>query len=76
MLVRSASRTAVTYVVALAGATFVELEVDAKGLPLVVDQVAELGTGAEGGFSIAKRLLAALSHVWVGLAEADNTESL
>jgi hypothetical protein len=62
--------------VALAGATFVELEVNAKRLPLAVDQVAELATGAEGRFSIAKRLLVALSHVWMGLAEADDSGCL
>jgi hypothetical protein len=40
------------------------------------NQVAELCTGAEGRFSIAKRLLVALSHVWMGLAEADDSGCL
>jgi hypothetical protein len=76
VLVRSTSGTAVTHNVALAGATFVELKVDAKGLPLAVDQVAKLGAGAEGGFSVIKCLLAALSDDWMGLAEADDAEGL
>jgi hypothetical protein len=59
MSVRSAPGVAVTHGVVLAGATFVELEVKAEGLPLAVDQVAHLGTRAEGGLSVTKRILMA-----------------
>jgi hypothetical protein len=79
VLVRSTSGTAVTHVVALAGATFVEQKVDAKGLPLAVDQVAELGAGAEGGFSSLSLSVSSRhspKHVWMGLAEADDAEGL
>jgi hypothetical protein len=74
MPVRSAPGVAVTHGVVLAGTTFVELEVKAEGLPLAVDQVADLGTRAEGGLSVTKRILMALLHVRMGLAEADDTE--
>jgi hypothetical protein len=74
MLVGSAPGAAVTRGVALVGATFVELEVKAEGLPLAVDQVADLGTRAEGGLSVTKHILVALPHVRMGLAEADNTK--
>jgi len=76
VLFRSASGTAVTQGVVLAGATLIELEVEAKGLPLAVDQMAKLGAGAEGRFSVAECVFTTLCHVRMGPTEADNTEGL
>ena len=61
------------HAVVLAGASFGELEVDAEGLPLAVDQVAELASGAESTVAVTECFLAALRHVRVGPTEADDT---
>jgi hypothetical protein len=74
MPVGSTPGTTVTRGVALVGATFVELEVKAEGLPLAVDQVADLGTRAESWLSVTKHILVALPQVRMGPAGADNTE--
>jgi hypothetical protein len=70
------SGTTVARAVMLAGTCFGEVEVDAEGLPLAVDEVVKLATDAECGQSVTERLLAALPHVRVGLTEADGTEGL
>ena len=58
--------------VTLAGASLGELEVDAEGLALAIDEMAELAVGAESGPSVAERFLTALTHVRVGPAEAND----
>jgi hypothetical protein len=72
MLVGTTSGTMVACTVVLAGAGFGQLEINAEGLALSVDEVAELGAGAECRLSIAEHLLMALPHVLVGPTEADN----
>jgi len=57
----------------LACASLGKLEVDAKGLPLAINKVAELAACAESWLSIAEGLFLAFTHVWVWLAEADGT---
>ena len=57
-------------------ASFGELEIDAEGFSLVVNKVAKLAVGAECGISITECLLAVLTHVWVGPAKANDTDSL
>ena len=57
-------------------ASFGELEIDAEGFSLAVNEVAELAAGAECGISITECLLAALTHVRVGPAKANDADSL
>ena len=56
----------------LADVSLGELEVDAEGLALAIDKMAELAVGAESRPFITERFLTALTHVWVGPAEANN----
>jgi len=60
--------------VTLAGASSGELEVEAEGLDLAVDKMAELAAHAERWVSIAERFLAAFPHVRMGPTEADDAE--
>jgi hypothetical protein len=60
----------------LAGATLGELEINAEDFPLAVGELTEFAVRAKGCVSITERLLAALPHVRVGPAEADNAECL
>jgi hypothetical protein len=62
--------------VVLARAPFVELEIEADGLPLEVSKVTELAASAKSRLSVTKRLLTAVPHVQMGPAEADNAEGL
>jgi hypothetical protein len=62
--------------VVLARAPFVELEIEADGLPLEVSKVTELAASAESGLSITKHLLMAVPHVQMGPVEADDAEGL
>ncbi len=59
-----------------AGAAFGQLEVDTEGLSLMINEVAELATHAEGWLSITEGFLMALPHVLMGPAKADDAEGL
>ncbi len=61
---------------ALAGTTSRELEVDAEGLPLVVDEMAKLAAGAKGWLTICRAFPRSTPHVRMGPAEADDADNL
>lgn len=61
-------------VVTLAVATLWELEINANGLALSVSEMSEFVMGAKSCLSVLEHLLMAISHVWVGVAKADNAE--
>ena len=65
-----------TRAVAPDGAAFGELKVSAEWLPLAVDEVAELASRAKSRVPVAECLLAAVPHVRMGPAQADDAESL
>lgn len=76
MLAGTTPGTAVPNAVVLAGTSFWELEISAEGLALMINEVAKLVAGAEGGLSITECFLTALPHVQVGPTEAYDTQGL
>jgi hypothetical protein len=76
VLLGAATGAAMAGAMTLAGATLGKLEVDAEGFPLAVGELSQFATRAEGWLAIAECLLAALPHVRVGPAEADDAKCL
>ena len=72
MLVGATSCTAMTCAMAVAVTPFGQLEIDAEGLALAVDKLAKLTAGAVCWLAVAECTLAALPHVRMGPAEADD----
>jgi hypothetical protein len=76
MLLSATSCTAVAWAVTLAVAPFGQLELDAEGLALAVNEVSEIAAGAVGWLVIAERLFSTLPHARMGPAEADDAQCL
>jgi len=55
---------------------FWELEIEAEGLALAVDEASHFASFAECRFSIVESFFAAFRHVLVGPVEADDAQGL